>query len=57
MADIVVAAQSRTETGKNVNRRLRRQGLIPGVLYGAKKDPVAVAVSPNASAVTAVVAS
>lgn len=47
MADIVVAAQSRTETGKNVNRRLRRQGLIPGVLYGAKKDPVAVSVSPK----------
>lgn len=47
MADIVVAAQSRTETGKNVNRRLRQQGLIPGVLYGAKKEPVPVAVSPK----------
>ena len=34
MPEIVVAAQSRTETGKNVNRRLRTQGLIPGVLYG-----------------------
>ena len=47
MPDIVVAAESRTETGKNVNRRLRTRGLIPGVLYGAKKEPVPVAVSPK----------
>jgi large subunit ribosomal protein L25 len=48
MAEIVVAAQSRTETGKNVNRRLRISGLIPGVLYGtAKKSALAVAVSPK----------
>ena len=46
-ADIVVAAESRTETGKNVNRRLRTRGLIPGVLYGAKKEAVPVAVSPK----------
>jgi large subunit ribosomal protein L25 len=47
MPDIVVAAESRTETGKNVNRRLRTRGLIPGVLYGAKKEAVPVAVSPK----------
>ena len=47
MAEIVVAAESRTETGKNVNRRLRTRGLIPGVLYGAKKEAVPVAVSPK----------
>src|SRR6185503_9753563 len=47
MAEIVVAAESRTETGKNVNRRLRAKGLIPGVLYGAARKPVAVAVSPH----------
>jgi large subunit ribosomal protein L25 len=46
----VVAAESRTDTGKNVNRRLRSKGLIPGVLYGAKKNPVHVAVSPHAIA-------
>ena len=33
MPEIVVAAETRTETGKNVNRRLRTRGLIPGVLY------------------------
>ncbi len=47
MPEIVVAATSRTETGKNCNRRLRAQGSIPGVLYGAGKPPVAVSVSPK----------
>ena len=47
MPEIVVAAESRTDTGKNVNRRLRTRGLIPGVLYGAKKEAVPVAVSPK----------
>jgi len=47
MAEIVVAAQGRTEKGKNVNRRLRTQGLIPGIVYGAAKESVAVAVSPK----------
>ncbi len=47
MPEIVVAAESRTETGKNVNRRLRTQGRIPGILYGASKSPVAVSVSPK----------
>jgi large subunit ribosomal protein L25 len=47
MPEIVVAAESRTEKGKNVNRRLRTRGLIPGVLYGAKKDAVPVSVSPR----------
>jgi large subunit ribosomal protein L25 len=47
MPEIVVTAQSRTESGKNENRRLRGKGLIPGVLYGAKKDAQPVAVSPK----------
>ena len=48
MPDIVVTAQNRQETGKNTNRRLRVQGLIPGVLYGGKaKKPVPVSVSPK----------
>jgi large subunit ribosomal protein L25 len=47
MADIVVSAKNRTETGKNVNRRLRVEGLIPGVLYGSSRKPVAVSVSPK----------
>jgi large subunit ribosomal protein L25 len=47
MSEIVVAAQTRSETGKNVNRRLRATGLIPGTLYGASKKAMAVAVSPK----------
>jgi len=47
MPEIVVAAQNRAETGKNVNRRLRAQGMIPGVVYGEKKESVQVAVSPR----------
>ena len=47
MPEIVVSAEKRTEKGKNVNRRLRVAGRIPGVLYGGQKDPVPVAVSPK----------
>jgi large subunit ribosomal protein L25 len=47
MPEIVVAAQSRTETGKNANRRLRAQGLIPGVVYGPRSEAVPVSVSPK----------
>jgi len=32
MPEIVVAAESRAEAGKNENRRLRRKGMIPGVI-------------------------
>jgi len=48
MAEFVVAAESRTESGKSSNRRLRSRGLIPGVVYGAGKETVPVAVSPSA---------
>src|SRR5215468_4128876 len=47
MPEFVVPAESRAESGKNANRRLRGKGLIPGVLYGAKKETIAVAVSPK----------
>jgi large subunit ribosomal protein L25 len=47
MADIVVAAESRADRGKNANRRLRAKGLIPGVLYGGRKETIPVAVSPR----------
>jgi large subunit ribosomal protein L25 len=46
--DTVVTAQVRETRGKNEARRTRRSGLIPGVVYGAFKDPVAVAVDAKA---------
>jgi large subunit ribosomal protein L25 len=47
MSEIVVPAESRSETGKNANRRLRSRGMIPGVVYAEGKEAVAVAVSPR----------
>lgn len=47
MPEIVVSAEKRTEKGKNVNRRLRVAGRIPGVVYGGKGEPMPVAVSPK----------
>ena len=42
---IVVAAAPRDSRGKNEARRLRVTGQVPAVLYGAKGDAVALAVS------------
>ena len=47
MPEFVVPAESRNETGKNANRRLREKGLIPGILYGAQKETLQVSVSPK----------
>jgi len=45
----VVEAQTRPDAsrGKNEARRLRVSGRIPAVVYGAKKDAVAVSVDPK----------
>jgi large subunit ribosomal protein L25 len=48
MAEIVVNAKGREERGKNAARRLRRDGLVPGVVYGGKGENVAVSVDPKA---------
>jgi large subunit ribosomal protein L25 len=45
--EITVAAEARASRGKNEARRTRRAGMIPGVVYGAYKDPVPVAVNPR----------
>jgi large subunit ribosomal protein L25 len=46
--EVVEAQQRPAESrGKNEARRLRVTGQIPAVVYGAKKDPVAVAVNPK----------
>src|SRR5579871_3464406 len=48
MAEIVVSAKTRDDRGKNAARRLRREGFIPGVVYGGKGENIAVAVDPKA---------
>src|SRR5437868_297582 len=40
-------AKPRESSGKNVARRLRKSGQVPGVLYGAKRDPMTVSVDPK----------
>ncbi len=45
--DITVAAEPRSERGKNEARRLRVRGFAPAVVYGAGEAAVAVAVSPK----------
>lgn len=40
MADILVLnAKARDRVGKGAARAIRRDGLVPGVIYGDKKDP------------------
>ncbi len=41
-ANFEVIAQSRTDTGKGASRRLRRSGLLPGIVYGAHQDPTMI---------------
>ena len=43
----VIEAQVRIPGGKNANRRLRKSGKIPGVIYGPGKQPVVVSVDPD----------
>lgn len=44
MSDVVLAATERTEQGSAASRRLRREGKLPGVLYGLDSEPQAVVV-------------
>ena len=41
-ANFEVNAELRTDTGKGASRRLRRAGQIPGIVYGAHKDPTPI---------------
>ncbi len=42
-----IDATSREEAGKGASRRLRRMGMVPGILYGGHKDPSTIAVNHN----------
>lgn len=45
-------AQVRKDFGKGASRRLRRNNLLPVIVYGGDKEPVALAID-NAKAYTA----
>ena len=47
MADIILNVEVRERTGTGGARDTRRAGMVPGVLYGGAKDPVAIAVKSN----------
>ena len=39
MADLVLSTEEKTTVGSRSSRRLRKDGKVPGVLYGLGKDP------------------
>ena len=41
-----ITVETREETGKGVARRLRRDGKIPGVIYGKSREPKPLTVDP-----------
>jgi large subunit ribosomal protein L25 len=43
----VIEAQARIPEGKNANRRIRKSGKIPAVIYGPGKSPVVVSLNPD----------
>ncbi|MCI4644624.1 MAG: 50S ribosomal protein L25/general stress protein Ctc [Hyphomonadaceae bacterium] len=45
--EIIFNVDVRERTGKGGAREARRQGLVPGVLYGGGKDPVAISLRLN----------
>jgi large subunit ribosomal protein L25 len=46
--EATLEAQARDSFGKNESRRTRRQGLVPGVLYGGDKHATPISVEPKA---------
>ena len=44
---INVAVASRADKGKGASRRLRRQNLVPAVLYGAEEEPQSIQLKHN----------
>lgn len=42
MSEVKLASETRSEFGKGAARRIRREGKVPGVIYGHGADPVHV---------------
>jgi large subunit ribosomal protein L25 len=47
MSDIVLNVEVRERTGTGGARETRREGRVPGILYGGKLDPVAISLKGN----------
>lgn len=45
--DFNINAESRSDVGKGASRRLRRDGKVPGIIYGSGKDPVSMTTDHN----------
>ena len=46
MSEITFKALKREKAGKGAARACRREGRVPAVIYGGKKDPVLVSLDP-----------
>ncbi len=42
--DLTIEVNRREQTGKSANRRLRREEMIPAVVYGGGKEPISIQV-------------
>lgn len=45
MSEVILSAEKRIGVGKSFVRKLRKDGKIPGVVYGAKNEPSAITVN------------
>ncbi len=43
----ILEAEPRTDQGKGASRRLRREGKVPAVIYGAGKEPASISLKHN----------
>ena len=48
MAEVTLEVERREATGKEVAKKLRREGRVPAVVYGGHRDPVAITVDRKA---------
>lgn len=44
---VIIEAKSRSDMGKGASRRLRREGLLPGVVYGGTSPSCSITLSQN----------
>ena len=45
--DFSLETTLRTDLGKGASRRLRRTGMVPGIIYGGSEEPTSVSISHN----------